>query len=110
MVLLRAGARVNHSREADGRTPLHVVCDEGAPVEVFEALLSAGADVNLEDFSSWTPLHCAACMGDAAYVAALLKAGANVDFPNISGQTPLLLACESCGSRCSHSHPVVLVL
>ena len=77
-LLLEAGSKVNRGREQDGRTALHVACDEGLGLEVVEALLSAGADPNAGDMDGWTPLHCACYMGSAVYVGILIRQGAEV--------------------------------
>jgi len=77
-LLLKAGVDVNQAREEDGRTALHIACEEGLTLELVETLLSFGADPNAEDFSGWSALHCASYMGGAPYVGLLMRHGAEV--------------------------------
>ena len=76
-LLLEAGANVNQVREEDGRTALHVACDD-ASVELVDTLLSSAADPNVEDYAGWTPLHCAAYMGNPSCIELMIRRGAEV--------------------------------
>jgi cytohesin len=84
-LLLNAGAQVNIAERKSGETPLHsaVLHDK---LNIVEALLSAGADVNAKDKWGSTPLHFAASPGTAT---ALLKAKAKVNAVNSGGRIPL---------------------
>ena len=110
--LLEAGAGIQ-ARDIDGRTPLHTVAifnynperardleDEyGEPPRtaayyenpaVLQALLDAGADVEVKDDFGWTPLHAATVYNsNPAVITALLDAGANPKVKNNDGTTPL---------------------
>ncbi|QIW98725.1 hypothetical protein AMS68_004243 [Peltaster fructicola] len=68
---------------------LHLASLFGA-VEVMEALIQCGSDVN-ESFMSLRPLHYAAFGGVVAAAEVLLTAGATVDIPDCK-DTPLMLA------------------
>jgi ankyrin repeat protein len=58
-------------------TPLHLAAYLGRTAEA-DALLAAGAEVNVLDSPGWTPLHLAAAMGSAGVARALICAGADV--------------------------------
>ena len=78
-VLLAAGANVKASTDS-GETALYVAADCGY-AECVEALLAAGADVDIQEKDlGRTPLMEAARDGSVECVKLLLKAGAN---PNI---------------------------
>jgi len=76
------------------QTALYTASMEGN-LKVVQALLQAGADVNL---SSWpneeTALHAACRSFSVKVVKALLDAGANVNTRNNSGETALILTLE----------------
>ncbi|WP_226899922.1 ankyrin repeat domain-containing protein [Nonomuraea phyllanthi] len=63
-------------------------------VEVAEALLAAGADVNGREDGGWTALLWAAANGNAATARVLIEVGAEVDTANDDGDTPLTLAAR----------------
>lgn len=63
-------------------------------VEVAEALLAAGADVNGREAGGWTALLWAAANGHADTARLLLGAGAEADAANDDGDTPLTLAAR----------------
>ena len=86
---LDAGREVD-SRNAWGRTPLHLAAAGGDP-SVVALLLAAGADPEVRDGEDATPLHLAASGGDPSIVALLLDAGREVDSRNAWGRTPLHL-------------------
>ena len=71
-----------------GRTELHYAACEGDLAKT-QALLTAGAQVNLSDDNGWTPLHFAAQAHSVAVSDALLAAGASVDPRDSHGNTPL---------------------
>nr|WP_255216792.1 ankyrin repeat domain-containing protein [Pseudenhygromyxa sp. WMMC2535] len=55
-VLLRAGVEVDPLDNL-GRTPLMLAVARGAPIELLERLLDAGADPDHRDEQGWTALH-----------------------------------------------------
>jgi uncharacterized protein len=63
--------------EPDGTTPLHWAVQQDR-LDIVEALISAGANVNAKNRYGITPLVLAATTGNASVTAALLKAGADV--------------------------------
>jgi len=80
-------------RPAYGNTALYVASDRG-DLAMVQALLRAGADVNLQSRDrkwTWTALH-AACYHSKSVelVKELLKAGADVNMVDSWGETPLL--------------------
>ena len=61
-------------------------------LEVIEALLAAGANPNLGDYSGETVLHTAVCQGSLNAIAALLAAGVDIEQRDRKGRTALSLA------------------
>lgn len=110
--LLDAGVKVNALSD-DGYTPL-IHASEAGRVELIQALLDAGADVNLcaTSFSKrqlsentdrsklfYTPLKAAAEAGHLEAARLLLEKGATVDLPkDSSGKSALTLACLEGGN------------
>lgn len=78
-------------------TLLHIVC--GLPYtkpEIVQALISAGADVNLKNqFFEQTPLHCAARSGSLLVIKELIKAGADINARDVNKDTPLTYIAET---------------
>lgn len=65
-----------------------------------EALLNAGAGIDLADYQNNTPLHNAVAGGKTGTVRLLIRSGAEIDYKNGSGQTPLergLIQCRNAG-------------
>ena len=62
------------------RTPLHLAVVKGQPASA-AALLSLGADADLEDAAGLTPLDVAALAGDEAMTRVLLDGGARLTLP-----------------------------
>jgi ankyrin repeat protein len=71
-----------------GRTELHYAACNGDLAKT-QALLAAGAQVDLPDDNGWTPLHFAAQAHSVEVSEALLAAGASVDPRDSHGNTPL---------------------
>lgn len=95
-VLLGAGAKVD-ATDKERRTPLQVVCsDRRFGVDVVEALLRAGADIDRSlafdgYWTALTPIQSASAADDAEVVRLLLRAGADPNDKNLRDQTPLSL-------------------
>lgn len=101
-VLIAAGADVNQRTvlEHSGRTtedsaPVHRAVKSGHE-DVLEALLLAGANVDLENATGDTALHMAASKGRKGALEILLRAGAKVSAQSLSGRTPLHEAVINC--------------
>lgn len=77
-----------------GRTPLHWAVRRGDLAAV-HALLSAGADVDVQDHARKTPLHFAAETLDRKCLQLLLQAKANPNIIDASGANPALCAVVS---------------
>ena len=76
-------------------TPLHLAVRWIEDPAVIQALVDAGADVDVKNADGDTPLHLAVrWIEDPAVIQALVDAGADVDVKNDYGDTPL----QSCGS------------
>jgi cell wall assembly regulator SMI1/ankyrin repeat protein len=82
----------------DGATALQRALGQGARAEAVQALLAAGADVNLVPGQTISPLHIAATMGRPDLVNLLLTAGADVHARNELGWTALTRACMEKGT------------
>jgi len=89
-VLLAHGASVNASNEDDS-TPLHgaVSCIEMESSGMVWQLIAAGADVNAQDMTGYTPLIFAVQKGDILMVRFLLACGADQGIRDKLGLTAL---------------------
>ena len=81
---------------ADGSTPLHIAVRLGH-THIVRGLLEAGADVQVSDSKSYTPLHVAAFQGEeyVEILAALVEAGAPLEKKNDRGRTALHEAADA---------------
>lgn len=90
--LVQEGYECNQ-QDKNGWTPLHFATQENS-LEAVEALIRAGADVDIVDEHGNTPLWRAvfSSKGNGEVIKALLKAGANPNRPNLHGVSPQGLA------------------
>ena len=72
-----ASAGSPNQTEPDGTTPLHWAVQQDR-LDIVQALISAGANVNAKNRYGSTPLVLAATNGNASVTEVLLKAGADV--------------------------------
>ena len=86
--LIDNGADVNARDQLQG-TALVRAAGSFGDLESVQVLLSAGAEVNVQDKNGMTPLMWAARWGDAPRVLALVEAGATVTVRDNSGKTAL---------------------
>ena len=77
-----------------GVYPLSIASLNGCK-QIVDLLLANGADVDIVDDVSYTPLHSAVQSGCIEIVKILIKAGCDVDAVNSIDETPLFLAAES---------------
>ena len=77
---------VNAVDASSGWTALHHAVS-GRYMEVTAMLLSAGAEVNIQDNLGWSPLHIASFHGNADTHGALVSAGADETLVNEDGNT-----------------------
>lgn len=81
-----------HAARKDKRTPLFNVCFSQRP-DILEALIEAGAKVDVSDEDQWLPVHAAGTSGHVAVMERLVRAGASAVAPGGAWQlTPLHLA------------------
>src|SRR5687767_11061581 len=91
-LLLKYKADVNAQQESVKNTVVHFAAFADRPIDIFELLISANADVNITNNMGWSPLHAAAGNGNTALVTKLVEAGANLNAGNKELNTPLHLA------------------
>ncbi len=98
--LLAAGADANSKHDINTGietvtdTPLYAAAG-GGHVAVAEALIAAGAHIDIEADDRWRPLHHAALNGETKMVSMLAARGADINHrETLMGQTPLHIASE----------------
>ncbi|MFB6364519.1 DUF4274 domain-containing protein [Paenibacillus elgii] len=77
-----------NGQDKSGRTPLHYVITQKAPMEMFTFLLTKGADPQLEDKLGLTVLEKAIKFGNKQAVELLLAHGIELDHPEGIAHTP----------------------
>jgi len=77
-----------------GRKPIHKAAYKGDLKQVREIIEKYPSQINIQDFSGWTPLHLASGKGHIEIVEYLLNHGADTELENIHGQRPLWLAAR----------------
>ena len=94
--LLERGANVN-SIYRDGGTPLVVAIQGGASPRIIRMLLENGADPNIPNVYTSSPLHMAArhSNDDTEIARDLLQFGADVDARGWNGRAPLQMAAKT---------------
>jgi len=92
---VRLGDKANpNSPGLEGKTALLYMVMQGN-VEIVEALLQNGADVDLTDSSGATPLHYAACYAQPAVARVLLNHGAKPHAVDHAGLSPWMVVGEA---------------
>ena len=89
--LVQSGADVNACDGAKRCTPLHMAARRGS-VEIAEALLDCGADIEARDSLGETPLRRAVNCGKVELAALLIDRGADVHSRSSTGTAPMLAA------------------
>lgn len=80
-----------NQQDAEGRSPLHYAAAHDN-TRIAQALVDAGANVELADTKSNTALHYACGYGRLDVVDILLRGGASVAAQNATGKKPVELA------------------
>ncbi|ORX52952.1 ankyrin repeat protein [Piromyces finnis] len=80
----------------NGDTPLHMACkDIRGDGEMMQYLVERGADVNIINNKSETPLFCLCnCTYKDEGMPLLVESGADINIANNKGETPLLISCK----------------
>jgi truncated hemoglobin YjbI len=89
--LVRGGAKVDAHDGAKHCTALHMAARRGS-VEVAEALLECGADIEARDSAGETPLRRAVNCDKVELAALLISKGADIHSQGSKGRTPYLAA------------------
>jgi|MDSW01.3.fsa_nt_gb acyl-CoA-binding protein len=84
--------------DARGCTALHHAAD-GDKIDIAEALIDAGANINARDDDGATPLHYACVVELPGMCALLLSKGAEVGIPDDDGETAASLGCFELSQR-----------
>merc|ERR1711871_1004842 len=93
--LNKDGFNVNKAADAGHKgTPLFGAAFQGS-LEIVNALLDKGANVDIADKYGYTPLYIASSRGHLKVVNALLDKGADITKEDNWGYTPLDAACHS---------------
>jgi len=92
-LLLEHGANVDLKSD-NGRTPLFLVCDDSANLEVAQLLLERGADPSVRSKYGWDSLYMAILNGHEGLVQLLLKHGADPNTRDDEGQTLLHISSD----------------
>ena len=89
--LLLTRSNVNRS-DPEGRAPLRVMVDAGAPTELIVLALASGARIDARDSNAATCLHAAVRAGNRDAASTLARAGADAFARDKDGDTPASLA------------------
>lgn len=86
--LLREGHTPN-CKNKEGNSPLHLLVETSADLEIAELLIMAGADLNVRNHICVAPLHLAVLCKRAKMLQWLLDQGAEIEARNNRAYTPL---------------------
>ncbi len=105
-LLIEAGCDVNlKTTDGDEYTPLHNAAGYGSNKETIMVLLSAGADIEAQNYDGRRPLHMACFKGQVVCARELINSGADIESKDDSSWTPLHFA-----ARYGHIEVVRLLL
>ncbi|MDD5598376.1 MAG: ankyrin repeat domain-containing protein [Victivallaceae bacterium] len=94
-LLVDCGVDVNAATAESGATPILIALGFDNPVRA-DALIKAGADLQLTDKSGTTMLHGAARCKDVKFVKMFIEKGFDVNARDFeTGSTPLMQACKT---------------
>lgn len=76
-----------------GFSALHFACSDYDKIELAKLLVKSGADINIKDVHSYTPLHIACANNNYNLIKFLIENGAAINDKDIDGLTPLHFSC-----------------
>lgn len=82
-----------NTKDTKGNTCLHIVCGKNNP-ELFNLVLSKGADVNAKNNDNVTPIFSAIKSGNLSFCKELFSRGADLEAKDVNLSTPLIHAAE----------------
>ena len=90
---IERGANVHAANEADGKTALHWLAQQGSwdhNHEILKLILTHRPDLNVREYKNGqTPLHTSVWMGNLPFAELLIKSGADVNIKDYDGDAPL---------------------
>ena len=92
--VIEKGVDINAQTTGKKETPLFYAI-RGNSKEIFEKLLNADADIELENEDGETPIFAAIRVNNQEFVEQLLKKNAKLDKKNKKGETPYMLAIQN---------------
>uniref|UniRef100_A0A1X7SG24 Uncharacterized protein n=1 Tax=Amphimedon queenslandica TaxID=400682 RepID=A0A1X7SG24_AMPQE len=84
---------IDHTNE-EGKTALMLACEIGHE-DIVHSLLSAGADVNIQDNKGWTALMIASEHNHISIIHMLLQANANPHLKKSNGSNAVIIASDN---------------
>lgn len=94
LLLAQPGINVNQRNYENGPTAILVAASEGN-LQIAQALIGAGADVDMQDKKGCTALMVAAANDHVAVAQLLINVGANINLTDNERHTALIFACRN---------------
>lgn len=105
LALMAAGADVSVPCGEAKQSVVHIAARDNYAIEILKVAIELGADVNIADGNSNTPLHLAAMCNTAEAVDVLVEAGANTE----AGESPEPCTLHLATNRLNHEALLILL-